>query len=77
MYCAMKLNLKRKAKKRIITRERQPFEDNQQFNKIWALDLMRDSMYDGRPVGHSMSSTRATEKHSELSVEHRFHPEDL
>ena len=45
----MKLNLKRKAKKRIITRERQPFEDNQQLNKIWALDFMRDSMYDGRP----------------------------
>ena len=49
VYCAMKLNLKRKAKKRIITRERQPFEDNQQLNKIWALDFMRDSMYDGRP----------------------------
>lgn len=45
----MKLNLKRKAKKRIITRERQPFQDHQQLNKIWALDFMRDSMYDGRP----------------------------
>ena len=49
VYCAMKLNLKRKAKKRIITRERQPFQDRQQLNKIWALDFMRDSMYDGRP----------------------------
>jgi len=49
VYCAMKLNLKRKAKKRIITRERQPFQEPQQLNKIWALDFMRDSMYDGRP----------------------------
>jgi len=49
VYCAMRLNLKRKTKKRFITRERQPFVFNEDLNKIWALDFMRDSMYDGRP----------------------------
>ena len=45
----MKLNLKRKAKKRVLTRERQPLEHGQGLNKVWALDFMRDTMYDGRP----------------------------
>ena len=49
VYCAMKLNLKRKVKKRFITREKQPFVFNEDLNKVWALDFMRDSMYDGRP----------------------------
>ena len=49
VYCAMKLNLKRKTKKRFITREKQPFVFNEDLNKVWALDFMRDSMYDGRP----------------------------
>ncbi len=47
--CAIKLNLKRKTKKRFITREKQPFVFNEDLNKVWALDFMRDSMYDGRP----------------------------
>ena len=47
----MKLNLKRKTKKRFITREKQPFVFNEDLNKVWALDFMRDSMYDGSPFG--------------------------
>jgi len=44
VYCAMKLNLKRKTKKRFITREKQAFVFNEDLNKVWALDFMRDSM---------------------------------
>ena len=49
VYCAMKLNLQRKAKKRVITRERHPLGTAMELNNIWALDFMRDTMYDGKP----------------------------
>jgi putative transposase len=49
VYCAMRLNLKRKAKKRIVTREPQPLLLSSELNRVWALDFMRDTMYDGRP----------------------------
>jgi putative transposase len=49
VYCEMRLNLKRKAKKRLMTRERQPLRTALGLNKVWALDFMRDTMYDGRP----------------------------
>jgi putative transposase len=49
VYCAMKLNLQRKAKKRVVTRERQPLITHGEVNRVWALDFMRDTMYDGRP----------------------------
>lgn len=49
VYCAMRLNLKRKAKRRVITRPRQPLLASQELNQVWALDFMRDTLYDGRP----------------------------
>lgn len=49
VYCAMKLNQQRKAKKRVVTRERQPLVAHKALNRIWALDFKRDTMYDGRP----------------------------
>ena len=49
VYCDMRLNLKRKAKKRLTTRERQPLLQTNELNRVWALDFMRDTMYDGRP----------------------------
>ena len=49
VYCEMRLNLKRKAKKRLSTRERQPLLQTHELNRVWALDFMRDTMYDGRP----------------------------
>lgn len=49
VYCAMRLNLKRKAKRRVITRPRQPLLASQELNHVWALDFMRDTLYDGRP----------------------------
>lgn len=49
VYCSMRLNLKRKAKRRILTRERQPLLTSHELNRVWALDFMRDTLYDGRP----------------------------
>ena len=49
VYCDMKLNMKRRTKKRVITRERQPLDCPQEINDTWTLDFMRDTLYDGRP----------------------------
>ena len=49
VYCDMKLNLQRRTKKRVITRERQPLGIATEVNLVWALDFMRDTLYDGRP----------------------------
>jgi putative transposase len=49
VYCDMKLNMKRRTKKRRITRERQPLGIATCLNQVWALDFMRDTLYDGRP----------------------------
>ena len=45
----MKLNLQRRTKKRVITRERHPFEASLKINHVWAFDFMRDTLYDRRP----------------------------
>ena len=37
VYCGMRLNLKRKARRRVITRERQPLLASQELNRVWAL----------------------------------------
>ncbi len=49
VYCGMRLNLQRRTKKRLITRERQPLLASAELNHVWALDFMRDTMDDGRP----------------------------
>lgn len=48
VYCRMKLNLPRRTKKRVITRERQPLVAPGSVNHVWALDFMHDTLYDGR-----------------------------
>ena len=48
VYCSMKLNLPRRTKKRVITRERQPLVAPETVNQTWALDFMHDTLYDGR-----------------------------
>jgi putative transposase len=45
----MGLNLPRRAKRRILTRPFQPLDQAEGLNHIWALDFMRDTLYDGRP----------------------------
>lgn len=48
VYCDMKLNLPRRTKKRVITRERSPLFAYDQHNRVWALDFVHDALYDGR-----------------------------
>ena len=48
VYCAMKLNLPRRAKKRIPRREKQPLEVVKVPNEMWSMDFMHDSLYQGR-----------------------------
>lgn len=49
VYCAMRLNLKRKVRRGVLTLERQPLLASSELNRVWALDFMRDTLYDGRP----------------------------
>ena len=49
VYCEMGLNMKRRTKKRILTRPAQPLVCPVDINETWTLDFMRDTLYDGRP----------------------------
>ena len=49
IYCALRLNLPRRTKRRVPTRPRQPFAVVPALNGTWALDFMHDRLYDGRP----------------------------
>lgn len=60
VYCAMRLNLKRKVRRRVLTRERQPLLASSELNRVWALDFMRDTLYDGSPFRTLNVITRAT-----------------
>jgi putative transposase len=44
----MKLNLQRRTKNRVVTRERQPLVAPDTVKQMWALDFMHDTLYDGR-----------------------------
>lgn len=48
VYCALRLNLKRRGKKRVLTRPRVALEAPPVLNRTWALDFMGDTLYDGR-----------------------------
>lgn len=48
VYCAMNLNLPRRTKKRIPRREPQPLEVVEIPDKMWSMDFMHDSLYQGR-----------------------------
>lgn len=48
VYCQLKLNLPRRTKKRLPTRERQPLEVPMQANTLWSMDFMADTLYGGR-----------------------------
>lgn len=47
-YCALRFNLTRRGKKRVLTRPRVPLEAPALLNHTWALDFMGDTLYDGR-----------------------------
>jgi putative transposase len=48
VYCALRLNLPRRTKRRVPTRLRQPLVAPLELNGIWALDFMQDALYGGR-----------------------------
>ena len=50
VYCAMRLNLPRRTKRRLPTRLRRPLEAPLGLNTIWALDFMSDALYGGRKI---------------------------
>jgi len=49
VYCQLRLNHKRRAKRRLVQRPRQPLLVPAQINAVWALDFMHDRLYSGRP----------------------------
>jgi len=50
VYRNMKLKLRRKRKKRIIKRIKQPLEVPIKLNQCWSMDFMSDALTDGRKV---------------------------
>lgn len=48
VYCALGLNQKRRTKRRLPNRPRQPLQAPSQVNVTWALDFMHDSLYGRR-----------------------------
>ena len=48
VYCAMGLNIKRRAKRVLPKRQPKPLEVMERPNHQWALDFMHDSLYCGR-----------------------------
>jgi putative transposase len=48
VYCQLGLNHKRRTKRRIPTRYRQPLDTSPAPNTVWALDFMHDALYEGR-----------------------------
>ena len=48
MYCQLRLNLPRRTKRRVPQRERQTLVVEPRMNAVWALDFMRDTLYNGR-----------------------------
>jgi putative transposase len=68
VYCAMKLNLQRKAKKRLITRERQPLGTAMELNNIWALGACDGSI--DRGLWQTTSNTDRQRPRNDISGLH-------
>ena len=48
MYKLLKLNRKRKGKRRLTSRVKQPLVKQEQINQSWSMDFISDSMVNGR-----------------------------
>ena len=48
VYTMLKLNIRRRTKRRIPQRIKQPLVVAQELNKAWSMDFMTDSLVDGR-----------------------------
>ena len=47
VYCALKMNKRRKGKRRLPTRNPAPLQVSQTMNECWSADFMSDALWDG------------------------------
>ena len=48
VYCSLKLNKRRKGKRRLPTRNPTPFQVPEAMNECWSADFMSDALWEGR-----------------------------
>lgn len=57
VYTQLKLNIRRRAKKRLPTRVKQTLFQPTTINQVWSVDFMSDSLWDGRKFRLSLMIT--------------------